>query len=471
MLVRNGRSSGVAGRKSNRTMVIRMVKEMRWRMLPCLLIAFVLLVAGASATTSTAEITVTDYNLEPGYLFTGDTGILTVTIQNTGDEMINIYSAKLEPPTGVSGFRVLNDLTYESVGSLGIDDSRTFTFTFRADVAEGVYYPKFYLDLEDDGCFRQYIPVEVKNTELTVAVSEVPDSFNEGVQSEVKISVGNPRQGSVNGVSITPSGEGITVTPKTGFIGSLDSDASQEVAFEITPSQETTVEFTVSYRNGMNDHSTSVTLPIEFAEDKLGAETVLNNIAFESSGQYNTVTGDITNAGLKNAYSVTVTVGSPATAVDPNQIYVIGELEPDDFSSFEVTYTSSGSTLPVIVTYKDIDGNSFTKTFEVTQSTGDVMSADGTSSSSGISSGSSDSSGGPSGSRGGGMSLFSLGGGPGGAAGGASASIPIIPIGIVLVLVLVLVIVAWKKGYIRKLKERIPRRKKIEDDDDDHPNR
>lgn len=440
-----------------------MVKTMKIQIVPCLLVFLAFLVAGVSASISTAELTVTNYSLEPAYLFTGDTGQVTVVIENSGDEIVDILSADLEAPESAVGFKVLNDLTYDSVGSIGPGDKRSFTFTFRADVPEGVYYPKFYLDLGTDGSFRQYIPVEVKNTELNAAVSDVPDSFNEDVQSEVKITIGNPRQGTVNGVTVTAVGDDVSVTPKSAFIGTLATDGSKEVTFTVTPLKETTVKFVVTYRNGMNDHSTTVLLPVTFSEDKRGAETVLNNVEIESGSGYNTISGDINNAGLTSAYSVTVSVGSPATAVDPNKIYVIGELEPDDFASFEVTYTSSGSTVPVVVTYKDADGNAFTKTYEVdlNSASGFVISGGSGSSGSSSSSGSGAPSGGPGGSRGG-MSMFGMmGGGMGG-----GASIPFLQIGIVLAVILVIVIVAWKKGYIRKLKERIPRRKQSEDDDD-----
>ena len=439
---------------------------MRLRLLPGVLILIALLFTAASAATSTAEITVASYSLEPTHLFSGDTGKLTVTVQNTGDSSVNIYVAKLDPP--ITGFKILNDQTYDTVGLIGPGDSRAFTFTFTADVPDGVYYPKFYLDLDTLGSFRQYIPVEVKSTELTVAVSDIPDSFNEGVKSAVNISVGNPRQGTVNGITITPIGEGVIITPKTAFVGSLVSDGSKEITFDITPSKETTVQFVVSYRNGMNDHSTTVTLPVQFSEDKLSAEPVLNNVEVTNSGQYSTVTGDITNAGLTNAYSITVTVGSPATPVDPNKIYVLGELKPDDFSSFEVTYTGSGTTIPVIVRYKDVDGNSFTKTFDVTQSNGDITSVQGSTSSAGSATAgttvtaASSSSGtrGPSGGGPGGGFLFGLG------SGSRTVAIPWMQIIVSIVAAAVVVAIAWKKGYLKKLRDRIPRRKKREDDDD-----
>ena len=87
---------------------------------------------------------------------------------------------------------------------------------------------------------------------------------------------------------------------------------------------------------------TDVVLPLTLGENKKGAQIVVNNIESSSSGNTITLKGDVTNNGLTDAESVLVTVGSPATPVNPNPVYAIGNLQPDDFSSFEVTYTSPG---------------------------------------------------------------------------------------------------------------------------------
>lgn len=274
----------------------------------------------------------------------------------------------------------------------------------------------------------------------------------------------------MNGITVTPVGDDVTISPHTALVGSLDPDGSREIKFDITPSRETVVTFVVTYHNGINDHTTNVTLPVRFSEDKLGADPVLNDVSISSSSSYTTISCDVTNAGLSSAYAVTVTVGSPATPVDPNKLYVLGELAMDDFSSFEVTYTGSGTTIPVIITYKDSDGNTFSKTYNVTQSSRGVAAISGSSSSSGSSSGSlsgnnAPGSGGPSGGPGGGgMSLFGFGGRMG--AGDASASFPFLQVGSVLIAILAIVIVAWKKGYLRKLLNHIPRHRQNEDDDD-----
>ena len=124
---------------------------MKYHLLPCLLLLLALVVSGVCAddTTSTESIAVTDYSVSPAQLLTGATGTVSVTVTNTGDSSVSIHSADMESPT--TGFKILNDETYDTVGTLGAGDSTTFSFTFRADVKDGMYYPKLELDLTNSG--------------------------------------------------------------------------------------------------------------------------------------------------------------------------------------------------------------------------------------------------------------------------------------------------------------------------------
>jgi hypothetical protein len=89
------------------------------------------------------------------------------------------------------------------------------------------------------------------------------------------------------------------------------------------------------------------------------ADPVMSNVVISiSNGTYD-VTGDITNAGLSSANGVTVTSLSPAIPQEPDRNYVIGTLKPDDFGSFEITFTVPAGTtsVPLQQSYKDSDGN------------------------------------------------------------------------------------------------------------------
>ncbi|MFA5222071.1 MAG: hypothetical protein WC391_07290, partial [Methanoregula sp.] len=54
----------------------------------------------------------------------------------------------------------------------------------------------------------------------------------------------------------------------------------------------------------------------------------------------------------------TVTSLDPAVPQDPYRNYVVGALKPDDFGSFEVTFSAEGQTsVPIQMSFKDADGN------------------------------------------------------------------------------------------------------------------
>jgi hypothetical protein len=306
-----------------------------------------------------ADVTVTSYQIDPPVLMKGDTGTITVDVQNTGDVGVPIARARLY----MDGIAVLSD-PYPSVGDIGAGNSKQFTFSIRADAPEGTYYPKFVLEFRDDGSLRYPIPVQVEDTPLQVAVAQKPNAFGDGREADIVLRVGNPRPNAASGVQVVPQGAGFSVTPTSAFIGTLNPDQSATVSFNLTPSTETNVTFQVLWRNGINTHTADLTLPIVFGEDRRQANPIISNIEVEQSGSTYRATGDISNAGLETARSVIVTAGSPAIPTDPFRVYVVGTLDPDDFSSFEVTFqVAPGTTgVPLIVEYRDDDGNLYSTT-------------------------------------------------------------------------------------------------------------
>ncbi len=401
--------------------------------------------ATTSTSTSTspeAQIAVTGITTSPEVFMRGDTGTVTVEITNTGTEGVAISRARLYP----DGIGVVNDQTYNSVGTIGPGNTMKFTFTVKADTQNGIYYPEFYLDFRDGGSLRYYIPVTVESTGIQVSILDAPETFPANTKDTVTLSVGNPRDTAVSGVTIVPQGEGIITTQSAIFLGALQPDEEKNVSIEIAAAESTEITFDVSYRNGINEHHTTLTIPVEVGARSVQPELVVNNVETEQSAAGYTLSGDVTNAGLKDAYSVRVTVDAPAEATDPYPIYVIGALEPDDFSSFEVTCSARGaSEIPLVVQYKDEDGETFEETVTISLA-GAGQAAAGNNGSGQVPAGMS----GPSGR--GGMGMF------GGGFGGGFSQIPILEIVLVIIGGGVLV-VAWRKGYIGKIRDRVKNRK------------
>jgi hypothetical protein len=335
--------------------------------LVCALVAVALLTGAAAAATTTGsstggQIAVKSITKDPDVFMPWDTGTIRVQIQNTGTGAVTINTADI-----MSGaLQTINYRTYDKVGSLGAGDSLELTFNLKANGLEGLYFPELYLDLGDSGSMRYPIPVRVDGTGVLVSVMDVPDSFVQGEGNPVVLAVSNPRKNNVTSVTIIPRGEGIRSTQTSIFVGSLQPDGMKNVTFEITPERSTDLTFDVTYSNGMNRHATNITIPISIGERSMTSSPVVNNVEVSQAGGTYTVKGDVTNAGLSDAKSVVATMGNPAQPVDPNKIYVIGALEPDDFSSFELTFTAPGaSSVPLVIQYKDTDGKSFETTVDI----------------------------------------------------------------------------------------------------------
>jgi hypothetical protein len=329
-------------------------------LLPVLLVAACLLAAPAAA--GPADVTVTSVAVDPPVLMRGDIGTLTVVVQNTGPSTVSVGRARLYG----DGVVPVSE-PYPSVGDIGAGTGRTFSFTLRADVPDGVYYPEFSLDFRENGTLRYPVPVRVDDTPLRATIAERPDTFSPGREAAITVLVGNPRPNAASGVQVTPLGTGFAVTPTGAFIGNLAPDGARAVPFNLTPASETNVTFAVTWRNGQNSHAANLTLPVSFGEDKRRADPVASNVEVAPEGNIYRATGDIANAGLESARSVIVTVGPPAAPTDPYRVYVVGTLDPDDVAPFEVTFRAGANVteVPLIIEYRDSDGNPSTVTVPI----------------------------------------------------------------------------------------------------------
>jgi uncharacterized repeat protein (TIGR01451 family) len=375
---------------------------------------------------------VSKITVDPSVLMVGDKGTITVTVQNTGTEAVPVARATLF----TDGVVLLNTGAYDTGLSLGPANSRDFTFQVQATGTGGLYQPRFYLDFQGAGSLNSYIPLQIDSTGLQVSVASVPDFFATGRSDQVTLRVGNPREDNLTGIIITPSGEGIRTIQSNYFVGDLGPGATTSVVFDVIPSQTTTLAFHTSYRNGINPHSTDTVVPILIDNSRRSADLVINNVKLTSSGGSSELDGDITNGGVDDAQAVIVSVQSPATPVDPYPSYVVGNLNVGDFSSFTLTFSGQAlTTVPVLVQWKDSDGNSYQDTVEVNLRTAGPGGSTGSAGSAAAAA-----------ARGGGGGGFLFGGGRG-------VQLPITEI-IIVIIIAIAGIVAWRKGVIQKILKR-----------------
>jgi hypothetical protein len=306
------------------------------------------------------RITVTDVVTDPSILMIGDVGMITFTVENTGSKNVVVSDAHLISKE----ITVLNSDIYKTGRTIGAGTKMKFSFTILADQPENIYYPAFYLNFKDAGSLRYNVPIKVEEPQLALSVAGIPESFTRGVSYKISLLIGNAKSVNMTGVTIIPSGNGIQCNRTSFFIGDIGPHAEKNIVFEIIPSVPTDMVFNVSYTCGMNTHHTSYTIPITLGIDKRAAEPILNNIVYASDSSGNKLSGDVSNAGLSDAYGVIVSVDNESeneTEENPNHRYVIGTIESGDFSSFEITLPGNQGSVTLAISYKDSSGNLFTK--------------------------------------------------------------------------------------------------------------
>ena len=442
-----------------------------WRksVISCLIV-LVLMISSAHAATSTttsdststlsqdaaSQVYVSSVKIDPEVFYPYELGTITVTLTNSGTSSVGLSN----PDILSEKIHIMNQDSWNTMSFIGPGSSLTYSFLVKADPPDGTYFPLFTVGAQNAGSIHYPLMIKVDSADIQASISQQPDNFALSTKDTVTLNIINPRNAVIKNIIVTPAGEGIDVSPSQKYISVLNGQSSVEVPFSVTPNQQSSLNFHISYQNGDNDHTTDLILPITLGDNKKAAIPVVNNVELASSGTSYTLTGDVNNAGLTDAKSMIVTVSAPAQSVEPYAQYAIGSLAADDFSSFEITFSSRDlSSVPLLITWKDNDGNSFNTTkilnLRTTSGSGNTGSVSG---SSGSSSGSvtpattgsfARTSGGFSGGPPGGGSIFGFGGNRGG---GISSFYPVIATGIIIIAGIVL----WtkRKWIAAKLKKQ-----------------
>lgn len=435
----------------------------------CIIVLLLLATTANAATNSTSTtaqdaaslVYVSSVQIDPEVFYPYEQGTITVTLTNGGTSSVGLSN----PDILSDKIHVLNKDSWSTTSYIGPGSTMTYSFLVTADPPDGTSFPLFSVGTVNSGSIHYPLILKVDSADIQAGISQKPDAFAISTKDTVNVSIINPRDASIHNIIITPTGEGFEISPSQKYISSLAGQSSVEVPFSVTPSKQTSIDFHISYQNGDNDHSADVILPVTLGENKKAAIPIVNNVELASSGSYYSLTGDINNAGLTDAKSMIVTVGAPARAMEPYAEYAIGSLAADDFSSFEISFAANDlSSVPLVITWKDNDGNSFTTTKNLNLRTHIGSGTAGTSS--GSSSGSSGSGntaatvsssarnsggfgGNPGGGPGGGGSIFGFGGSRGG---GISSFYPVIAAGIIIVIGIVLYM--KRKWIVAKLQKK-----------------
>ena len=314
-------------------------------------------VGAGSAAEPSCDISI---SLNPSTLLPGETGQLIVTILNTDESPLTIYKLHI---TDSENLDSVNHPALKNLGSIGIGKSMTLTLPIKANEKEGVFYPSLSIELSNNAQYtfiKQPFSVTVDSKSVSLSVIERPEYFEPDTTQVVGLSIGNLRSNQIDSVTVTASGDGVSCEEGMVFAGSLTPGASKDVFLTVITSENTkAINLDVSYKNGPNWHTDTITIPVEGGELRTGAELFINNIEITTGVTHTTITGDVNNAGLSTAKGLVVSLDG-AEAVQPYPVFVVGSLDTDGLSEFELTFVNpEADSIELIFTYKDENGNTY----------------------------------------------------------------------------------------------------------------
>ena len=330
-----------------------------------ILIIFLLFIGPLHAEPT---VMVTNYKLTPETLLPGDDAEVIITLTNTEitatktesdyvngfplDQTIETIAAILDKvwitSDGDGTSLISSEKTFSNIGGLSPGSSITLSFTLHADenISRGLYYPTIRVDVEDYQDVKYPLPVRITNLSVSILPKDVPKKISSSGSTSITLTVVNNRESSVEDVTvIAGNNQSISINPTTTYIGTLASEASQDITCQLLPSStgNKTISLTLSYRNGENLHTIEIMLPIEVIETHEVSPVLYTMPYTIKQGESQRVTMEVYNA---KSDTITGVIVIPITEfrTSPSE-YFIGSMDADDVFSASFDVYTDGLTL------------------------------------------------------------------------------------------------------------------------------
>ncbi|MEA2032078.1 MAG: hypothetical protein U9N41_00665 [Euryarchaeota archaeon] len=337
-------------------------------------------------------VMITDYNVYPEVLMPGDTGTITVTIQNRDTQSsetettttkttsyessttaTSTIRAEIETIRLSSRSRDIEWLRegvqrseYYNIGALGPGESITISLPIKAaaHTSDGTYFPEVCIEVEKGENVRFPIPVKVASSDVKIS-ADAPSSVTMGEITTVGLTVFNTRQNKIEAVRLVPMTKGVKFSPSEFPIGTMEPDELVNASFDIAIGDsfdqgENEIEFKVEYKNGDNNHESYCKIPIEVVHG-YGVRLIASK--FPSSiiiGEMVEIELDTVNTRSDEAKSAIVVPMTEELLYQPSEYY-IGNMRPGDLYTAQFKIDTSNmktgvNNLVFKVIYKDANG-------------------------------------------------------------------------------------------------------------------
>ncbi|MDD4653303.1 MAG: hypothetical protein PHQ34_13870 [Methanothrix sp.] len=237
-----------------------------------LIFLFVLLAAGLASSYEYHMPVNIEASLNPAVLLPGDEAILAIQMSNgaaaygagkdagAGSTAAGTLLSTPINRTSLKSTADLSVLTGDSsdLGMIGPSDKITVYYKIKAsnNISSGTHLLDFRVSGGYDmTTINREIPLKVDDTAVSMARAETDASnFN--------LNVANPRENTLNAVTIVPSAKGIIFSPDEYYIGTMDPDEVFTISFGIK-SEDTAkqlsgpmnISFIAKFKNGDNWHT------------------------------------------------------------------------------------------------------------------------------------------------------------------------------------------------------------------------
>ena len=353
---------------------------------------FLTMVLYPAAAEPRPTVMVTDYNVYPEVLMPGDTGTITVTIQNMDTQSAETETTTTKTTSYESSTTTTSTIRaeietirlssrsrdiewlregsqrseYYNIGALGPGESITISLPIKAATyaSDRTYFPEVCIEVEKGENVRFPIPVKVDSSGVKIS-ADAPSSIAVGEITTIGLTVLNTRQNKIEAVRLVPMTKGVKFSPSEFPIGTITPDELVNASFDIAISDsfsrgENEIEFRVEYKNGDNYHESYCKIPVEVV-DGYGVRLIASK--FPSSiiiGEMAEIELDTVNTRSDEAKSAIVVPLTEELLYQPSEYY-IGNMRPGDLYTAQFKIDTSNmktgvNNLDFRVIYKDANG-------------------------------------------------------------------------------------------------------------------
>ena len=213
--------------------------------------------------------------VDPAVLMPGDEAIVSIELQNGASSYgvgrdagagSSAQSTVLSTPINRTNLKGSDEIQviskdHQDLGMIGPNDKVVVYYKIKAldNASIGTHLLGFrVVGGYDMLSINREIPVKVDSEAVSMAQAEVP------TKPSVNLNVANPRENTINAVTIVPSAPGVRFSPDEYYIGTMDADEVFTISFGIdsdNPSRPLrgpiNLSFVAKFKNGDTWHESS----------------------------------------------------------------------------------------------------------------------------------------------------------------------------------------------------------------------